>query len=188
MFYSTFEVLDPPGSGPMETHRVVKLYEPSPTPILYVVPVSKVLGQVPLMPSFLRGNSKHTIPHCFRSHTAIQTSPKSRAGREATSRRSTTGCGALGGASLVWGVCQCQRPGSGEWLWCKKGLGVVKTPGPKGDTMPPRRQKSEARNEIGLARKDHRISMVVMSKRYPIDIFVCAKISPVYYLSWNLKR
>ena len=44
MFYSTFEVLDLPGSGPMETCRVVKLYEPSPTPILYVGPVSNVLA------------------------------------------------------------------------------------------------------------------------------------------------
>ena len=34
MFYSTFEVLDLPGSGLMETRHVVKLCEPSPTPIL----------------------------------------------------------------------------------------------------------------------------------------------------------
>ena len=44
MFYITFGVLDLPCSGLMETHRVVKLYEPSPTPILYVGPVSNVLA------------------------------------------------------------------------------------------------------------------------------------------------
>ena len=32
MFDSTFEVLDLPGSGPMETRRVVKLCEPAPQP------------------------------------------------------------------------------------------------------------------------------------------------------------
>ena len=41
-------LLDLPGSGPMETRHVVKLYcnlyEPSPTPILYVGPVSNLLG------------------------------------------------------------------------------------------------------------------------------------------------
>ena len=59
MFYSTFEVLDLPGSGPMETRHVVKLCKPSPTPILYVGPVSNVLGRVPLMPLFMP-----TIQHC----------------------------------------------------------------------------------------------------------------------------
>ena len=58
MFYNTFEVLGLPGSDPMETRRVVKLYEASPTPILYVCPVSNVMGRVPLMPLFLCGNSK----------------------------------------------------------------------------------------------------------------------------------
>ena len=54
MFYSTFEKLDSdlPSSGPMETRCVVKLYEPSPTPILYVGPVSNVLGRVPGCPGF----------------------------------------------------------------------------------------------------------------------------------------
>ena len=40
VFYSTLEVVDMPGSGPMETRRFVKIYEPSPTPILYVCTVS----------------------------------------------------------------------------------------------------------------------------------------------------
>ena len=70
MFYSTFEVLDLTGSGQMEIRRdgrVVKLYEPSPTPILYVGPVSNGFGQVPLMTLFLRENSTQTIQHCFRN-------------------------------------------------------------------------------------------------------------------------
>ena len=49
-----------------------------------------------------------------KSHAVVQTSPGSRAGREATSIRSTNGCDTLGGASLVWGGCQCLRPRSGE--------------------------------------------------------------------------
>ena len=53
MRYSTFKVLDLPCSGPMETRCVVKLYKPSPTPILHVGPVSDLLGRVPLMPLFL---------------------------------------------------------------------------------------------------------------------------------------
>ena len=43
MFYSTFEKLVLPGSGPMETRRVVKLYKPSPIPILFVGPVSNAM-------------------------------------------------------------------------------------------------------------------------------------------------
>ena len=62
MFYSTFEVLDLPGSGPMESRGIVKVYGPSPTPILYVGPVSNVLGPVSLMPLNLLGNSTPTIP------------------------------------------------------------------------------------------------------------------------------
>ena len=66
VLFSTFEDLDLPGSGPMETRGVTKYYEPSPTPILYVGPISNVLGRVPLMPLFLHGNSTPTIPHEFR--------------------------------------------------------------------------------------------------------------------------
>ena len=65
MFYSTFEVLDLPSSGLMETRGVVKLYEPSLTPIPYVGQVSNVLRLAPLMPLFLRRNSTQTKLHCF---------------------------------------------------------------------------------------------------------------------------
>ncbi len=56
LFYSTFEVLVLPIKGPMEDAGVVKLhhclYEPSPTPCLYVAPASvqNMVGRVPLIP------------------------------------------------------------------------------------------------------------------------------------------
>ena len=59
VFYSTFE---PKAMG------VQRLYEPSPTPILYVGLVADVLGRVPLMPLFLLGNSTPTIPHQLSQH------------------------------------------------------------------------------------------------------------------------
>ena len=45
----------------MEAMGVQKLYEPSPTPILYVGLVADVLGRVAWMPLFLLGNSTPTI-------------------------------------------------------------------------------------------------------------------------------
>jgi hypothetical protein len=44
---------------------VVKLYEPSPTPCLYVNPAENMVGRVPLIPLFLAGNTTPTIPHVF---------------------------------------------------------------------------------------------------------------------------
>ena len=65
VFFSAFEVLDLPIKGPMEDAGVVKLYEPSPTPSLYVAPAHNMVGRVPLIPCFLAGNSTPTIPHKF---------------------------------------------------------------------------------------------------------------------------
>ena len=65
VFFSTFEELMLPFKGPMEDAGVVKLYEPSPTPCLYVAPVQNMVGRVPLIPLFLAGNSTPTIPHMF---------------------------------------------------------------------------------------------------------------------------
>ena len=65
VFFSTFEVLDLPIKGPMEDAGVTKLYEPSPTPCLYVAPAANMAGRVPLIPLFLAGNSTPTIPHMF---------------------------------------------------------------------------------------------------------------------------
>jgi hypothetical protein len=49
-----------------EARGVLKYYDPSPTPILYVGPIANLLGRVPLMPLFLLGNSAPTIPHQLR--------------------------------------------------------------------------------------------------------------------------
>ena len=65
VFFSTFEELNLPMKGPMEDSGVVKLYEPSPTPCLYVAPAENMVGRVPLIPLFLAGNSTLTIPHMF---------------------------------------------------------------------------------------------------------------------------
>ena len=66
MFFSTFEELLLPARGPMD-HATTKLYEPSPTPILFVAPYSNMLGRVPLFPLFLDGNDTPTIPYHLRS-------------------------------------------------------------------------------------------------------------------------
>ncbi len=54
-----------PIKGSMEDAGVIKLYEPSPTPCLYVAPARNLLGRVPLSPLFLEGKSTPTIPHKF---------------------------------------------------------------------------------------------------------------------------
>ncbi len=51
--------------GPMEDAGVVKLYEPSPTPCLYVAPAENMVGRVTLIPLFLAGNPTPTIPHVY---------------------------------------------------------------------------------------------------------------------------
>ena len=68
VFFSTFEELKLPISGPMERAGVVKLYEPFPTPCLYVAPAACMVGRVPLIPLFLAGNSTPTIPHKYSQH------------------------------------------------------------------------------------------------------------------------
>jgi len=65
VFFSTFEELKLPATGPMD-RATTKLYEPSPTPILYVAPCELMLGRVPLYPCFLQGNATPTIPHKLR--------------------------------------------------------------------------------------------------------------------------
>ncbi len=63
VFFSTFEELQLPIKGPMQDAGVIKLYEPSPTPCLYLADVQNMVGRVPLMPLFLAGNLTPTIPH-----------------------------------------------------------------------------------------------------------------------------
>ncbi len=47
---------------------MTKLYEPFPTPYLYVAPAANMVGRVPLIPLFLAGNSTPTIPHKCSQH------------------------------------------------------------------------------------------------------------------------
>jgi hypothetical protein len=70
VFFSTFEELRLPIQGPMEDAGVVKLYEPSPTPCLYVAPAENMVGRIPLMPCFLDGNATPTIPHKYSKNKA----------------------------------------------------------------------------------------------------------------------
>ena len=68
VFFSTFEELKLPINGPMERAGVTKLYEPFPTPCLYVAPAANMVGRVPLIQLFLAGNSTPTIPHLYSQH------------------------------------------------------------------------------------------------------------------------
>ena len=68
VFFSAFESMDLPKDCPMERAGVQKLYEPYPTPILFVAPCQHVLGQVQLFPLFLDGNATPTIPYKFSQH------------------------------------------------------------------------------------------------------------------------
>ena len=66
VLFSTFEELKLPISGPMERAGVTKLYEPFPTPCLYVAPAARMVGRVPLIPLFLAGNSTPTSTASIR--------------------------------------------------------------------------------------------------------------------------
>jgi hypothetical protein len=116
VFFNTFEELNSPIAGPMEDSGVVKLYEPSPTPCLYVAPVENMVGRVPLMPLFLAGNATATMPHLYskRKESGFPLGCADAAavdGRRGSnvyepSMRSTRGCGNLGVASRAWVTCQ----------------------------------------------------------------------------------
>jgi hypothetical protein len=68
VFFSTFEELVLPIQGPMEDAGLIKLYDHSPIPCLYVAPVANVLGRVSLIALFLAGNPTPTTPHKFSKH------------------------------------------------------------------------------------------------------------------------
>ena len=100
-------------------HATTKLYELSPTPILYVAPCDLMLGRVPLFPLFLKGNAAPTLPHscdtsrAARSSSEPPTQPQRMAVGGATCTRSTRGCGSLGARGLALGACPCLRPRKG---------------------------------------------------------------------------
>ncbi len=92
----------------MEDAGVVKLYEPSPTPCLFVANAENMVGRIRLMPCFLDGNATPTIPHkysknkqsCFPAGCADSATEE--AGVAATSMRLTRGCVSLDVASHAW--------------------------------------------------------------------------------------
>ena len=90
---------------------MVKLYEPSPTPCLYVAPVQNMVGRVPVIPLFLAGNSTLTIPHMFakRKDACFPFGAADAAAVDGRSTKLTRGCGRLGAASPAWGACQSCR-------------------------------------------------------------------------------
>jgi hypothetical protein len=49
----------------MEDAGEVKLYEPSPTLCVYVVPAENMVSRIPLISCFLDGNATQTIPHKY---------------------------------------------------------------------------------------------------------------------------
>ena len=123
-----------PISGPMERAGVTKLYEPSPTPCLYVAPAANMVGRVPLMPLFLAGNSTPTIPHKYStgkhksctastralaSHWAAVTLLQQMDTMAAMCMRLTRGCGSLDVASCAWVVCHVRRLMKGRRLLCR---------------------------------------------------------------------
>ena len=68
VFFSIFDDLQLRTQGVMEDSGVRRLYEPHPTPSLYVGLLSDILGRCPLMPCFMAGNSTPTIPARFARH------------------------------------------------------------------------------------------------------------------------
>ena len=65
VFFSTFEPISLTPNSCMQRNGIPMLYEraASQLPTLYVCPVENVLGRVPLMPCYLKGNLHSTIPH-----------------------------------------------------------------------------------------------------------------------------
>ncbi len=70
MFFSTFEPISLTPDSCMQRNGIPMLYERASSQLstLYVCPVEYVLGRVPLIPCFLRGNNDNTIPHSLWHH------------------------------------------------------------------------------------------------------------------------
>ena len=49
------------------------LYEPTPVPCVYVVPVENILCRAPLFPCYLHGNQHNTVPCTWPAFSATQT-------------------------------------------------------------------------------------------------------------------
>jgi hypothetical protein len=110
VFFNTFEELNLAIKGPMEDAGVIKLYEPSPTPWLYVAP-NNIVGRIPLIPLFLACKSTPTISDKLskRRDSGFPFGCADAAaadGRRCSNVyvRLTPGCGSLGEASPAWVV------------------------------------------------------------------------------------
>ena len=70
VFFSTFEPISLTPNSFMQRSGIPMVYEraASQLPTLYVCPVKNVLGRVPLIPCYLKGNSHNTIPFSLRQH------------------------------------------------------------------------------------------------------------------------
>ena len=69
VFFSTFEPITLSPDHIMQADKKVPmLYKRSEKelPTLYVCPVENVLGRVPLIPCYMKGNTHAMIPYCFR--------------------------------------------------------------------------------------------------------------------------
>ena len=103
VFFSTFEPISLTPNSFMQRSGIPMVYEraASQLPTLYVCPVENVLGRVPLIPCYLKGN----ITTLFRSGSdtmfpmVLLLIPGKTAGQAAGFSRSTSGCGAMGGRS-----------------------------------------------------------------------------------------
>jgi hypothetical protein len=68
VFFSTFEPISLTPASCMQKNGIPMLYEQasSQLPSLYVCLLENVLGRVPMIPCFLRGNTNNTIPYSLR--------------------------------------------------------------------------------------------------------------------------
>ena len=69
VFFSTFEPITLSPDHIMQADKQVPmLYKRSDKelPTLYICPVENVLGRVPLIPCYMKGNTHPTIPYCLR--------------------------------------------------------------------------------------------------------------------------
>ena len=73
VFFSAFEELKLQASGPIDS-ATTKLYEQSPTPIMYVAPCELMLGRVPHFPCSLHGNA--ATPGSRAHHTSQVVAPQ----------------------------------------------------------------------------------------------------------------
>jgi hypothetical protein len=62
---TTFENF-PSSDGLAERAGCKVLYDPTPVPCVYVVPVSNILCRAPLMPYFVHGSASNTLPNSWR--------------------------------------------------------------------------------------------------------------------------